>query len=497
LILSPDQYTSVSTYELLLAAEQGFVGLDHRFVHAIIDDPERSIADLVRFGLEQRPNGRENLTEDLIQIFRHLRTPRAIPFLVEYFRRNHQDATIPVICAFRDIGAAAVEPLLELYDQVKEDETSDAGFLLSSLGVRDARILQVLVDRLKIDPVDAGHCLIAYGDPAAIPAVREACEQVKGGEWILQSLAFCVQQLEAGPVVQEDEPFDLWELYPAETDPRFDLLTEEETELFLDSSDRDNRFAAVSVLSEQTTPKGLWDKLLQMAREDPDVSIRGECWQALMDGWERGDIRKAMRDCLADESASVEERSGALRSLAGREGEKPDVQRWMIAFYEQPATRAAGLQAMAISQDPRFGEYFTKRLDDPDREVCAQAILGVALLEMETEAPRLVAFFHDDDLRNEALAAYAMCVSAEPSRAGLRRLLKKIDELGGGLSADEEMLVKDLLNSRAERDGFEPVWNGDGELIVDEPVVASVKVGRNDPCPCGSGKKYKKCCGQS
>ncbi|WP_027182820.1 YchJ family protein [Desulfovibrio inopinatus] len=25
--------------------------------------------------------------------------------------------------------------------------------------------------------------------------------------------------------------------------------------------------------------------------------------------------------------------------------------------------------------------------------------------------------------------------------------------------------------------------------------VSSVKVGRNDPCPCGSGKKYKKCCG--
>ena len=23
------------------------------------------------------------------------------------------------------------------------------------------------------------------------------------------------------------------------------------------------------------------------------------------------------------------------------------------------------------------------------------------------------------------------------------------------------------------------------------------KVGRNDPCPCGSGKKYKKCCGRN
>jgi uncharacterized protein len=25
---------------------------------------------------------------------------------------------------------------------------------------------------------------------------------------------------------------------------------------------------------------------------------------------------------------------------------------------------------------------------------------------------------------------------------------------------------------------------------------AGPKVGRNDPCPCGSGKKFKKCCGQ-
>ena len=29
----------------------------------------------------------------------------------------------------------------------------------------------------------------------------------------------------------------------------------------------------------------------------------------------------------------------------------------------------------------------------------------------------------------------------------------------------------------------------------DMPRVASYKLGRNDPCPCGSGKKYKKCCG--
>ena len=29
-----------------------------------------------------------------------------------------------------------------------------------------------------------------------------------------------------------------------------------------------------------------------------------------------------------------------------------------------------------------------------------------------------------------------------------------------------------------------------------KPVKKEGKVGRNDPCPCGSGKKYKKCCGK-
>jgi SEC-C motif-containing protein len=35
----------------------------------------------------------------------------------------------------------------------------------------------------------------------------------------------------------------------------------------------------------------------------------------------------------------------------------------------------------------------------------------------------------------------------------------------------------------------------DGDVIKSPPAISS-KVGRNAPCPCGSGKKYKKCCGQ-
>lgn len=37
----------------------------------------------------------------------------------------------------------------------------------------------------------------------------------------------------------------------------------------------------------------------------------------------------------------------------------------------------------------------------------------------------------------------------------------------------------------------------DGTQIMPEQVKRDTpKVGRNDPCPCGSGKKYKKCCGK-
>jgi preprotein translocase subunit SecA len=36
---------------------------------------------------------------------------------------------------------------------------------------------------------------------------------------------------------------------------------------------------------------------------------------------------------------------------------------------------------------------------------------------------------------------------------------------------------------------------GQGQAEAPKPVKAGAKVGRNDACPCGSGKKYKKCHG--
>ena len=45
----------------------------------------------------------------------------------------------------------------------------------------------------------------------------------------------------------------------------------------------------------------------------------------------------------------------------------------------------------------------------------------------------------------------------------------------------------------------ESVVSDDDAPIPDAPIEqahSDQDVGRNDPCPCGSGKKYKKCCGK-
>jgi preprotein translocase subunit SecA len=56
----------------------------------------------------------------------------------------------------------------------------------------------------------------------------------------------------------------------------------------------------------------------------------------------------------------------------------------------------------------------------------------------------------------------------------------------------------DPNEAQAQPDGEEPVVNVPGESAPDvKPFVRPMqKVGRNDPCPCGSGKKYKNCHGK-
>ena len=66
----------------------------------------------------------------------------------------------------------------------------------------------------------------------------------------------------------------------------------------------------------------------------------------------------------------------------------------------------------------------------------------------------------------------------------------------------QEDSVRIILNSRVDNNHApqrekvaEPIKASHGEEEQRKPVTKSDKTGRNDVCPCGSGKKYKKCCG--
>ena len=66
----------------------------------------------------------------------------------------------------------------------------------------------------------------------------------------------------------------------------------------------------------------------------------------------------------------------------------------------------------------------------------------------------------------------------------------------------KENTVKMMFRVRAERKVerervAEPTSTNMDDSVKKAPIRKDKKVGRNDPCPCGSGKKYKNCCGRN
>ena len=492
MILSPDQYPQSTVYDLLVAAERGYAGIDHRLLHAIVDRGEAAVPDVVRYALEDRPDDREELSDDLISIIRHLRDPRGIPCLIKFAAEWLDDIPSNLVLAFREMGAAAVEPLLELYQREGDDIDNDLGYLLASLCVRDPRILDTLIERLDYDAADGAACLGAYGDPAALPALDTAGAEASE-EWVREAIADAVRQIQS-PQPHEEEPVDLWAEYPPEADPRFDLFDGDDGRAFLSSPVPEYRFAAITVLCDPDLPKDLWDRVFEIAQTDAEALVRGRAWQALSAAWSRDDVRSALRAKLADENAPDRERSGALSAIAVNEGDTPLVQSRIMAFYQQPEARSQAMGAMIDTRNSRYTEYFPGHLDDPDLVVVKQAIQGVGYFQIEEAASRLVPFFEDEDLREDALLSYVLSASVPPTRRGMRQLLEKVERLARGLSHEEELMIKAAMNDLLEGNEQAPLFSDRGE-ILDVEAAVSEKVGRNDPCPCGSGKKYKKCCG--
>lgn len=59
------------------------------------------------------------------------------------------------------------------------------------------------------------------------------------------------------------------------------------------------------------------------------------------------------------------------------------------------------------------------------------------------------------------------------------------------------MVENNKTTSNNEIESDESCCNDTSCCAPQAPVIRTMrKIGRNDPCPCSSGRKYKKCCGQ-
>jgi len=145
-----------------------------------------------------------------------------------------------------------------------------------------------------------------------------------------------------------------------------------------------------------------------------------------------------------------------------------------------------------IEHDPEaFGPMMSTRIDPNDRreyldgEMWAYGFMdGVELLRKDWDP------LFNDPAGREALRPIHL-LGAENPKAEDLALIQTPDQ--------RKRLSEKIPASIAAIYRF---WLPYREAMREQPVVtaatrAQPKVGRNDPCPCGSGKKFKRCCGRS
>ena len=464
MLLNPDDLNTVTPAEVLEAAARGHLGLDHRFLHAILDRREEALPALLEFAKRDRSSDPVDLAPELISIFRYWKTPESIPFFVSYIEEAPTDIPDEVVEALVELGPAALDPLLALYSKLEEDQNGEVAFVLANLPVKDDRILQLLLDRLEFDLADTALLLGMYGDERARKPLEAALASLSSEDADLkEDLEDALDTLlEAAARKDASEPAhtppDIWSNYPERADPPLELLDEDERLTLLRTADSESlRAAAASSFFNSELSEGQQNTLLEAARTDTSPVVRARAWEALMLSIEDEDVMNAMLAALRSNQTSEEERAGLVVALSS-EADRNEVREAILRVYQQTPYRAKALEAMWRSLHSSFRDYFAPHLNDPDVETRRSAIWGVGYFRISSQLDRLRKFFHDEELRSDALFAYALALPGETSRGRVQSYLSKIEKDAHGLSELEEDLVQTALDERLLLAGKEPVF---------------------------------------
>ena len=500
----PETFKDFSVSELLTAAAYGRIGVDKRLIRAIVDRGEAAIPELVRFAEE--PFAEENtagLTRSLFLLLRHYRTPQALPFIMALVKANIEELPEELMEAVLEIGAPAVEEMIKLYDEVDEEELrSELAFLLASFRNGDPRILQRILDYFEYDAADGLIILESFGDPGAVPAIEKILAEPGLDPELQKELTVAVEHLRDSQTETSDEDppakFDLLAEFEDTVEPVYGILSDYELMALLKSPSDEYRTGAIDNLTSNDMTPLVIERVHELARTDPNATLRGRAWEALAGDPENKALNAEIAAVLEDTAKPAAERVGALVALASLKYKR--IKEAILDFYHAfPEERARVIKAMWRTLDKAWAKYISEALVSDDDDVREQAILGVGNLSLSSEVDKLEALFDHDRLRPAALYAYALAAPGETSRPRMKSLFNRIDKLAADLDEEEAELVQAALDERLAIRGLKPVFH----VEEDEPAEASStkpdavpKVERNDPCPCGSGKKYKKCHGQ-
>jgi hypothetical protein len=495
------QGPGVNTEQLLREAALGRIGVDRRLVRAIIESGDASA--VLRFARGPHDQDRIDLDPLLVDLLRHFQSPEALDIYIDIIRRDPEDIPDEMAEAILPLGEHALEPLIALYEDLGEELGADVAFLLAGLHIHDPRVLALLLERLEYDAADGAFLLGLYGDPAARPALEKMLAEIAPEDVELaREITHAIEQLDGPPPNKyEPEPFNILPEYPERALPAFDLLSEAERLEMLGSDDAKVRAGAAHSFFNATLNAKSRAALIERAKSDEDAAVRGRAWASLADATEDATIRDAMIAVMCDAARPMEERGGAavgLYAVADREEVRPGIE----ALYETGgAARAKALEAMWRSLWNGYAKYFAPHLDDADPKIVREALRGAGYFELTRHIDKIAKYFDAEDpfadLREDALFAYALAMPGETTRGRVRGMLRKIDSITP-LTRFESELVQFGLDERLRLHGLDPVFSAETEeeaAPTPEPSPAPQKVGRNDPCPCGSGKKYKKCHG--
>ncbi len=206
--------------------------------------------------------------------------------------------------------------------------------------------------------------------------------------------------------------------------------------------------------------------------------------------WIEANIAESVEACLAAEDREAWEIDTLINKYAGLLCTREDIESLPEKNAKEILTEKMTDKAMALYEEKEKNLFGEDEMREVERVILLRNVDQKWMDHLEAM---------DSLMESVGLQAYAQRNPISEYRLAGDELFADLVEMIRDDTVRMMLTVMPRPKAIEREQVAKPVtagFQGDGTLKK-KPVVkkAEEKVGRNDPCPCGSGKKYKKCCG--